>query len=195
MTSAPLISEAPASLEEAPRALAALLARRRSVRHLHGGPLPPEMAARLLAAAAMTPAAYNQPPWRIVLVDAERAALWAEIAAGFRTALTGERRERYLQRLEGFSGGVAVALVFVDLAVAQELETERGLSAEVAHSFVEQALGMVQLALWLAIAAEGLVTSLQHWDHLVGPRLARFAALPETRFRLVATMPIGYETG
>ena len=54
---------------------------------------------------------------------------------------------------------------------------------------------MVQLALWLAVTAEGMATSLQHWDHLVGPRMARFAGLPEKDFGLVATMPIGYADG
>ena len=177
----------------APEALAlqALLARRRSIRRLHDGPFPPATRDRLLEAIRLTPASYNLPPWRVVLIHERREALWAEIAAGFHAALEGERLDRYLERLSGFAGGVAVALIFEDRTVARELR-ERGTADEIARSFVEQALGMVQLALWLALTAEGLVASLQHWDHLLGPRLARFAGLPAEEFRLVAVMPIGY---
>jgi predicted oxidoreductase (fatty acid repression mutant protein) len=60
---------------------------------------------------------------------------------------------------------------------------------------VQQALGMVQLSLWLAIAAEGLAASLQHWEHLIGTRAARCAGLSEDDFTLIATMPIGYADG
>jgi predicted oxidoreductase (fatty acid repression mutant protein) len=174
------------------RLLHAIMAERRSIRRLQPGPFSVETRDRLLAAVRLTPAAYNLPPWRVVLVQERRAALWAEIERGFREHLDGDRLARYLERLQGFADGVAVALIFEDRAVERELREERGAEDAVAYSFVHQALGMVQLALWLAITAEGLVTSLQHWDHLVGPRLARFAGLPAERFRLVAIMPIGY---
>jgi hypothetical protein len=150
------------------------------------------MRERLLAVAPLTPAAYNLPPWRIVLVHERREAFWAEVEQGFREALGEEQLARYLNRLHGFVPGVAVALVFADTGVERELREGKGAPAEVAASFVQQAMGMVQLALWLAVTAEGMATSLQHWDHLVGPRLARFAGLPEDEFRLAATMPIGY---
>ena len=174
------------------RLLHAIMAERRSIRRLQPGPFSVATRDRLLEAVRSTPAAYNLPPWRVVLVQERRAALWTEIARGFREHLDGDRLARYLERLQGFASGVAVALIFEDRAVERELREERGAEAEVAYSFVHQALGMVQLALWLAITAEGLVTSLQHWDHLVGPRLAHFAGLPAERFRLVAIMPIGY---
>ena len=169
-----------------------LLSERRSIRRLRSGPFTPETRERLLAVAPLTPAAYNLPPWRVVLVHERREALWAEVEQGFREALGEEQLARYLDRLRGFAPGVAVALVFVDVGVERELREGKGAPAEVAASFVQQGLGMVQLAMWLAVTAEGMATSLQHWDHLVGPRLARFAGLPEDEFRLAATMPIGY---
>ena len=141
------------------------------------------------------PASYNLALWHLVLVHERRDELWAEIAAGCRAALEGERLDRYLDGLDSFAGGVAVALIFADRLVERALREEKGMDPDVAQSFVLQALGMVPLALWLAVTAEGMATSLQHWDHLVGPRLARFAGLDEDRFRLVATMPIGCPYG
>lgn len=198
MTCTALPAAAPLTLDldldgDAPAALVlqSLLARRRSIRRLQAGPFPAATRDRLLEAIRLTPASYNLPPWRVVLIHERRQPLWAEIAAGFHAALEGERLDRYLERLAGFAGGVAVALIFEDRKVERELR-ERGTDEETARSFVEQALGMVQLTLWLALTAEGLAASLQHWDHLLGPRLARFAGLPADEFRLVAVMPIGY---
>ncbi len=176
---------------EAP-ALQAIMGRRRSIRRLQGGPFTPAMRSRLLEAIRLTPAAYNLPPWRVVLVHERRDDLWTEVSAGFHEHLAGDRLARYLDRLDGFRGGVAVALIFADRTVERALREEKGAAADVAQGFVQQALGMVQLSLWLALTAEGLVTSLQHWDDLIGARAARFAGLGEDDFTLVATMPIGY---
>ncbi|MFN8593845.1 MAG: nitroreductase family protein [Thermomicrobiales bacterium] len=176
---------------ETAQALHDVLASRRSIRRLQDGPFSIAARERLLAAIRLTPASFNLPPWRVVLVHDRREALWAEIAGGFHETLQGDQLERYLDRLTGFSGGVAVALVFVDSAIEKQLRDEKHLAPEVAASYVLQALGMVQMALWLAVTAEGMATSLQHWDNLVGPRLARFAGLEPNRYRLIATMPIG----
>lgn len=169
-----------------------VMGRRRSIRRLQAGPFSPEAKSRLLEAIRLTPAAYNLPPWRVVLVHERGGELWDEIAAAFGETLEGERRERYLDRVTGFRDGVAVALIFADRAVERALIEEKGATPEVAQGFVQQALGMVQLSLWLAITAEGLATSLQHWEHLIGSRVARFTGLSQDDFALIVTMPIGY---
>lgn len=178
--------------EQSALTLHTILAERRSIRRVRPGPFTPEMRERLLEAVRLTPAAYNLPPWRVVLVHERREAFWAEVERGFRETLEGDQLDRYLERVRGFAPAVAVALVFADKGVERELREERGAPAEVAASFVQQAMGMVQFAVWLAVTAEGMATSLQHWDHLIGPWLARFAGLNDTDCSLVATMPIGY---
>ena len=170
----------------------ALMRDRRSIRRLAPGPFPDRTRQRLLEAVSLTPAAFNLPPWHVVLVHERRDALWSEVEAGFREHLSEDRLERYLDRLEGFRAGVAVALVFADQRVDRALREEKGVSEQTAIEFVQQALGMVQLALWLGITAEGLASSLQHWDDLIGERMARFCGLAPNDFRLAATMPIGY---
>ena len=45
---------------------------------------------------------------------------------------------------------------------------------------------MVQQSIWLTLTAEGLVTSLQHWDWMLQEPLAEFLGLPSERYRLVA---------
>jgi predicted oxidoreductase (fatty acid repression mutant protein) len=76
--------------------------------------------------------------------------------------------------------------------VRDDLIRAWNLTPEQAYAFAEQGIGMAQLSLWLALTAEGLVTSLQHWEWLIGDILTDFARVPPERFRLVAMLPIGY---
>jgi predicted oxidoreductase (fatty acid repression mutant protein) len=184
--------ESSAAVAEPGSSLLSLLERRRSIRRLESGPFDQEMQERILEAIRLTPAAFSLPSWHVVLVHDEREAFWDVVEAGFRAKLEGDRLERYLNRLEGFRGGVAIALIYEDLTVRQQLADGFQVSLAQATSFAEQGLGMVQLALWLELTAEGLVTSLQHWDWLLEKELAAHLELPEEHYRLIAVMPIGY---
>jgi predicted oxidoreductase (fatty acid repression mutant protein) len=170
----------------------ALLERRRSIRRLRECHIAPETLERVQEAILRTPSAYSVPSWHVVIVHQRRAEFWEAIEQGFREGLTGERLERYLGRLDGFRTAAAIALIYEDRQALPELRDAWNLSEETALAFVQQGIGMVQLSIWLALTAEGLVTSLQHWDWLVQERLARLLDLPSERFRLAATMPIGY---
>jgi predicted oxidoreductase (fatty acid repression mutant protein) len=180
------------SRPNASQALLDLLVERRSIRRLRPGPFNIDMQARVLEALRLTPCAFNLPSWHVVLIHADREAFWQVVEEGFRERLDGDRLGRYLDRLEGFRNGVAVALFFEDLPVRDDLVEAWNITSEQAYAFAEQGIGMAQLSLWLVLTAEGLVTSLQHWEWLIGDRLTEFAGVPIDRFRLVATLPIGY---
>jgi predicted oxidoreductase (fatty acid repression mutant protein) len=172
--------------------LLSLLERRRSIRRLQSGPFSEASLQRIVEAIHLAPAAFNLPPWHVVLVHEERAAFWELVEQAFLERLEGDRLERYLDRLSGFRRGVAVALVYEEVSVRRQLAEAWQITLDQAGAYTEQGLGMVQLALWLALTAEGLVASLQHWDWLLEEPLAGYFGLPQDRFRLVATMPIGY---
>jgi predicted oxidoreductase (fatty acid repression mutant protein) len=172
--------------------LSGLLDRRRSIRRLEDGPIGAGTLTRLIEAVQRTPAAFNLQPWHVVIVRDERAAFWDVIEAGFRAGLSDDRLERYLDRLAGFRPGAGAILIYEDRAVLPRLANDWQISDEQASAFVQQGLGMVQLAMWLALTNEDLVTSLQHWDWLVESRLADFTGIPAERYKLSAIMPIGY---
>jgi hypothetical protein len=178
--------------ENRPPDLQTLLEQRRSIRRLCSGPFSLAMKQRLLDAIQLTPAAFNLPPWHVVLISETRAAFWEVVEEGFRANLEGDRLQRYLERLAGFRPGVAVALIFEDRAVHPDLRDAWRISDEQATAYVQQSLGMVQLTIWLSLTAEGLATSLQHWDWLLEDRIADFVGLSTERYRLAAAMPIGY---
>jgi predicted oxidoreductase (fatty acid repression mutant protein) len=168
-----------------------LLAQRRSIRRLAGGALSPETVARLQDAVVRTPSAFGVTPWHIVILTEQRDAFWDEVAAGFRDGLEGDRLERYLGRLEGFRSGAGVILIYEDLSARPALHLNWGLSEQTAHDFVQQGLGMLQLAIWLVLTEEGLAASLQHWDWLIQDRLAALLDLPTDRYQLVSVLPVG----
>ncbi len=172
--------------------LSTLLEQRRSIRKLADGTIAPETLERLIEAVQRTPAAFNLTPWHVVIVRDERAAFWDAIEAGFRAGLSEDRLERYLDRLAGFRPGVGAILIYEDRTVLPHLRDAWQISESQAHAFVQQGIGMVQLALWLALTNDGLVSSLQHWEWLVEERVAEFTRVPAEQFKLSAIMPFGY---
>jgi predicted oxidoreductase (fatty acid repression mutant protein) len=168
-----------------------LLAQRRSIRRLAGGALSPDTVSRLQDAVLRTPSAFGIIPWQIVILHDHLDRFWDEVAAGFQDNLDGDRLQRYLDRLDGFRPGGGAILIYEDLGARPALNQSWGLSEQTAHDFVQQGLGMVQLALWLVLTEDGLVTSLQHWDWLIQGRMATLLDLPADRYRLVAVLPVG----
>ena len=171
--------------------VASLLAQRRSIRRLAGGALSPETVARLQDAVVRTPSAFGVTPWQVVIIREQRDLFWDEVAAAFRENLEGDRLQRYLERLDGFRSGAGVILIYEDLAARPALHQGWGLSEQTAHDFVQQGLGMLQLAIWLVLTEDGLVTSLQHWDWLIQDRLAALLDLPTERYGLISVLPVG----
>ncbi len=169
-----------------------LLRRRRTIRRLSDGPLPDGALARISAAVHRVPAAYGRPVWHVVVVRETRAAFWNAVEDAFRARLDADRLARYLDRLDGFRSGAGVLLVYENRRAADGARAADGLSSAQATVFAQQGLGMVPFALWLALVAEGLSSSLQHWEWLVEDRLADLLGVPANRYRLVATMPFGF---
>src|SRR3712207_4841011 len=115
MTANGLLTRIEASLdadaEETTEGLLSLLERRRSIRRLQPGPASAAPLERIAEAIRLTPAAYNLPPWHVVLIPEERFAFWQLVEEAFLERLDGDRLQRYLDRLAGFRGGAAVALI------------------------------------------------------------------------------------
>lgn len=182
----------PRLADESPAGLSSLLERRRSIRRLADGPFDAETLARLTDAIQRTPSAYNQPPWHVVIVRDDRGPFWDSVEDGFRSGLSEDRLERYLDRLTGFRSGVGAILVYENRTAVPVLQEAWQLQESQAVAVVQQGIGMVQLSIWLALTESGLVTSLQHWDWLVERPLADFIGVPRDSYKLAAVMPFGY---
>ncbi|MGD5588099.1 nitroreductase family protein, partial [Xanthomonas citri pv. citri] len=129
----------------------AVLEQRRTIRKLTDGRFESGLFADLVQAIELTPAAFNRPPWRVVILHDQRATFWSTVETAFRAQLDSDRLERYLQRLDQFRSGLGAILIYEDRAAAHDLQAEFNLSAETSAAFVQQALGMLQLSIWLTL--------------------------------------------
>jgi uncharacterized protein len=166
-------------------------ARRRSVRRLTAGPLSDALIADLIMAADLVPSAFDAQPWRVVILHDRHDALWDMIERTITRRLDGDRRARYLARVDALRGGGMTLLVFEDVARAGPQDN---LTHEEARDQASQSVGMLQLALWLTLTAHGMATSLQHWQWLMEDVALTFVGLPAEGFRLVTFMPVGSAT-
>src|SRR3954470_6910050 len=76
--------------------LLSLLEQRRSIRRLRPGPFSEASLQRIVEAIRLTPAAYNLPPWHVVIIRDELAGFWHLVERAVLERLDGDRRERYL---------------------------------------------------------------------------------------------------
>jgi len=172
--------------------LVALMRARRSIRRLSGGPVSEESLSRLRAAVELSPAAFDIPAWRVVLLRDRRHAFWSAIDRAITERIEGERGVRYHQRIDALRDAVAVALFYEDLGAARRLEVAWNVAPGDAASYIDQGLGMAQLALWLAAVGEGLATSIHHYEWLMEEPAAAILGIDREQFRLRSLMPIGY---
>lgn len=166
-----------------------VLAARRSARCLHPGVFPPTIVEELKTVARFVPSSFDAQPWRVVVLAERNEAFWDMVSATIEVRLAGDRRERYLARATGMRDGGMTLLIFEDLALSMPRDK---LTPEEARDQTSQALGMLQLTLWLHLTAHGLATSLQHWHEFLEDAALVFVGLPTDRFRLVTVMPIGH---
>jgi predicted oxidoreductase (fatty acid repression mutant protein) len=169
-----------------------LLQSRRSARRLRPGRFSNELIEDLRRAASYVPSSYNAQPWQVIVLRERNDALWDLVSRTIRDRLAGERRKRYLDRVAGLQPGGMTLLVFEDRLSSAP---QNGLSAEAARDQTAQALGMLQLAMWLCLTSHGLSTAPQHWQEFVEDAVCEFAGLDGGRFRLVSFMPVGTAEG
>jgi uncharacterized protein len=173
-------------------ALLDLMTRRRSIRRLRGGPVSGAALDRIAAAVELSPAAFDVPAWRVVVLRERRAEFWAMVDDAIDARLDGDRRQRYHERIDAIRASVAVALLYEDLEATRRLQVDWNIAAADATTFVDQGLGMVQMAIWLAAVGEGLASSIHHFEWLIEEAAATVTGIDRQRYRLRASMPIGY---
>jgi len=165
-----------------------LLGSRRSAQHLQPGYFPVALFANLEEAASCVPSAFDTQPWHVVILHERNREFWNCVTKIIAERLVGERRDRYLARTENLRHGGLTLLIFEDLARAAPRD---GVTPEDARDFAIQALGMLQIVLWLTLSSYGLSASPHHWNWLLEDVACSFAGLTDDRFRLVAIMPVG----
>jgi 5,6-dimethylbenzimidazole synthase len=178
--------------EAARAAFYKIVARRRDIRVFRpGSSIPPDVLARILAAAHQAPSVGFSQPWDFIVVrDVEVRRRIRESFLRCREIeaeqYTGERRAKYLAyRLEGILEASINLCVTVDLRVPDEHILGTTTQADVLRSSTCCAIQN----LWLAARAEGIGVG---WVSILEPEIVRAELAVPMGVELVAYLCMGY---
>lgn len=154
-----------------------------------------KITATIEEAVQYTPAAFNSPSARAVILFGEESnKLWGEggiAEQAIRKVLPeGQSFEPTAQKLASFNAGIGTILYFKDIDVVKGLQEKFALYADNFPFWAEQTNGMTQLAVWTALANIGIGASLQHYNPLIDEAVHKTYAIPEN-WVLRAQMPFG----
>ncbi|EJY56748.1 nitroreductase [Alicyclobacillus hesperidum URH17-3-68] len=139
------------------------------------------------------PSAYNSQSTRLVLLlSKHHKKFWEIVEEVMQAVMPAESFRSAQERLQGFRNGYGTVLFFEDQAVVEGFQQKFPRNQELFPVWSEQTNGMHQYAVWVALEAEGLGASLQHYN-MVEERVKAEWELPET-WRMIAQMPFGSPT-
>ncbi|KAJ7047145.1 Nitroreductase-like protein [Mycena alexandri] len=141
------------------------------------------------------PSTFNTQSGRAVIVTgAAHAKLWKLVSESqLKTLEQGPRRTLVESRLKAFAGAYGSIMFFEDQAVIDAITVKMPMFTKQFPTWSSNSAGMLQVAVWTALSAEGLGASLQHngaySDELVADIHKTFS-LPTT-WTSTAIMPFG----
>lgn len=138
------------------------------------------------------PSAFNNQSQRaVVLFGAEHKKLWNDIVLEtLRTVVPADNFQPSEQKIAGFAAGHGTVLYFDETKITNSLKEQFPLYEDNFDPWAEQSNGMVQHAVWVALAQLNLGASLQHYNPLIDEQVKSAFGLPAT-WRLRAQMPFG----
>ena len=170
------------------------LRRRRSIYQIgkNVSAAPDEIVALIEDVVEQIPSSFNGQTSRVVvLFGQEHHTLWQIVKDTLRPLLSDEQFEQTSQKVDGlFAAGFGTVLFFEDQDAIQSQQEQFALYAEHFPQFSEQHAGMVQLAVWTALAEAGIGATLQHYNPLINEAVAKQWQLP-AGWLLRAQMPFG----
>lgn len=150
-----------------------------------------EVATLVREAVRHTPSSFNSQSSRVVILfGAESDRLWQIAKDELRKIVPADAFPQTEAKLDGFAAGAGTILFFEDQDVVKSLQEQFALYADNFPIWSEQAGGMAQHSVWVALAEAGIGASLQHYNPLIDAEVARTWSLPAS-WKLRAQMPFG----
>lgn len=142
-------------------------------------------------AVKLAPSSFNSQSSRaVILFGAEHDKLWNIVKEALRAVVPADAFASTEQKIASFAAGAGTVLFFEDQNVVSKLQQDFALYADNFPIWSEQSGGMAQLAVWTALANEGIGASLQHYNPLIDEMVAATWNLPQN-WKLRAQMPFG----
>ncbi len=143
-----------------------------------------------------TPSAFNSQSTRIVvLFDENNRKLWNFTLEELKKLTEKEQFAETEEKVnKGFASGYGTVLFFEDEAVVKNLMDNFPLYKDKFPVWSQQTSAMHQYVIWVALEAEGLGASLQHYNPLIDSAVQKEWNIPDS-WKLVAQMPFGKPLG
>ena len=142
-------------------------------------------------AVLYAPSAFNSQSGRAVLLFGKNhTRLWDIVRKELQKVVPADRFAPTEEKIRSFEAGYGTVLYFDDTSVTEALAQKFSLYRDNFGPWAQQSSGMLQLAVWTALEAEGLGASLQHYNPLIDEPVRSEWKLPQS-WKLIAQMPFG----
>lgn len=146
-------------------------------------------------AVQLVPSAFNSQTNRaVLLLGAEHDKLWDITSDALKAVVPADAWEATGGKMAMFKGAAGTVLVFEEQNGVKALEEQFPLYAHNFAPWAVQSAGMLELALWTALEAEGLGANLQHYNPLIDAKVAETWNIP-ANWKLNAQLVFGGKTG
>lgn len=139
------------------------------------------------------PSAFNMPTTNLIVAFGEKHRQIWQAAKDVLTEKLQKKQdtlEAALAKIDRFSKAMGTVLYYEDREVIDELKDTYAMYAESFSVWSMQASGMLQFAVWTALADNDIGANLQHYNPLIDDKMKELFAVPDT-WKLVAQMPFG----
>ncbi len=173
--------------------LATALEKRRSIYALGKNKVIPEQRVREIVEHAVkhVPSPFNSQSARVVILfGSESTRFWGLVRDSLKPLVPPEAFGKTDEKIKAFDGGYGTVLFFEDQSVVRGLQARFPLYADNFPVWSLQSNGMLEFAVWTALAEEGAGASLQHYNPLVDEAVRSAWGVPAD-WKLLAEMPFG----
>ena len=145
--------------------------------------------------AGEVPSAFNAQPQRaVVLFGEDHHRLWAIVHDALRAVVKDDTAFAATeQKIAGFDAAHGTILYFDDTTVTKNLQERFPSYAANFPVWAQQANGMLQFAVWSALAEAGIGANVQHYNPLIDDAVRDAFGIPAD-WKLIAQMPFGEVT-
>lgn len=142
-----------------------------------------------------TPSSFNSQSSRaVILFGAQSEKFWSLTKQELSKIVPAEAFAPTAAKLDSFAAGIGTVLFYEDQSVVAGLQEKFALYADNFPVWSEQAGGMAQFAVWLALTEAGLGASLQHYNPVADEATRQEWNVPAS-WKLRAQMPFGSHEG
>ena len=146
-------------------------------------------------AMRLTPSAFNSQSSRaVILFGAESDKFWGFVMEALRKIVPADSFAPTEAKINSFAAGAGTVLFYEDQDVIAGLQQQFAAYAENFPVWSEQASGIAQFAVWVALSEANIGASLQHYNPLPDAAAAAEWNVPAS-WKLRAMMPFGSNEG